>query len=147
MTKLRVLSAADFELIKALFKEAFTAPPRSEDWSDDGQLNEYLLYLINVRTPLLLGLYDGGEAVGISVGNIRHWCSGTEYFIEELCIRPGRQGQGLGREFFRLIKEHLTGIGINQIYLNTERELPACGFYRHLGFTELTGHTSFFTEF
>ena len=101
---------------------------------------------MTVRTPLILGLYDGGELVGISIGCIKHWCRGTEYHIEELCIRTDMQGKGYGTEFFRLIEDLLKERGYRQIYLQTQRNMPAYEFYKKLGFTEIPEWVSFFKE-
>jgi len=133
--------------IKRLFREVFSAPPWNEDWSDERQLEEYLLDLTEVRNPLLFGLFEGEELIGISIGRIKHWCAGTEYFIEELCIRPDMQGKGRGRAFFLLIEEELRSRGLDTIFLMTEKDKPAYGFYIKIGFEELPGLTSFWKRF
>lgn len=147
MATLTKLGPADFEDIKALFKSVFTRPPWNDDWSDDEQLNHYLKDLMGTRTPLVLGLVEGGELVGLSIGNIKHWCEGTEYFIEEFCIRTDLQGRGLGSQFLSLIEAHLKERGLHQIFLMTERDVPAYGFYQRRGFTELPKNVAFFKEF
>ena len=30
-------------------------------------------------TLLSLGLYEDGALIGIALGRVRHWCTGTEY--------------------------------------------------------------------
>lgn len=147
MAELREYSINDFAVIKALFKSVFTSPPWNEDWSDDSQLENYLKDLMEVRTPLILGLVEDDVLLGVSIGNIRHWCRGTEYFIEELCIRTDMQGKGYGTMFMALIEKYLKEHGYSQIYLQTERTVPAYMFYKSLGFDELADHVSFFKEF
>ena len=147
MAELVELSIKDIDVIKALFKSVFTSPPWNEDWSDDEQLDDYLRDIMEVRTPLILGLAEGGSVIGISVGNIKHWCGGTEYFIEELCIRTDLQGNGYGNKFLSLIEAYLKERGLDQIYLNTQNNVPAYEFYKKHGFTELEDHVSFFKEF
>ncbi len=39
------------------------------------------------------------------MGNIRHWYAGTEYYINEFCIKTDEQGSGLGTYF--LDKENI----------------------------------------
>ena len=39
--------------------------------------------------------------IGLSMGHIRHWYEGTEYMIDELCVRADRQGRGVGTAFLR----------------------------------------------
>ena len=147
MAELVELSIKDIEKIKALFKSVFTVEPWNDDWSDEEQLDNYLRDIMEVRTPLIFGLCDDGEFIGVSIGNIRHWCRGTEYFIEELCIRTDLQGRGYGTEFLALIVAFLKARGISQIFLHTNPGVPAYSFYKKKGFTEVTDLVSFFREF
>ena len=147
MTELKELDDSNFEEIKALFKAVFMAPPWNDDWSDDGQLTEYLLDLTQVRTPLRLGLYEDGALVGVSLGNIRHWWGGIEYYIEELFIKTDEQGKGLGSQFISLIEGFLEERDIHQIFLMTSRDMPAYHFYKKRGFTEMSDHVCFCKEF
>ena len=147
MTELRELDDSNFDEIKALFKSVFMGPPWNDDWSDDNQLTEYLLDLTKVRNPIRLGLYEDGELVGISIGDVRHWWGGTDYNIEELCIKTDLQGKGLGSKFMAMIEDYLASKGIYQIFLMTGRNMPAYEFYKKRGFEELTDHVSFFKDF
>lgn len=144
---LKELTIENLNEIRELFRSVFTAPPWNDDWSDEEQLDNYLKDLMCVRTPLILALIKEDEMIGIAIGNIRHWHSGTEYFIEELCIRTDMQKQGHGRKFLRLIEDYLKEHGLHQIFLMTERHVPAYQFYKDLGFEELPEHVSFFREF
>lgn len=133
------LDLAEFDEIKELFKSVFTAPPWNDDWSDDDQLDNYLKDLMIVRNPLVLGLVEDNVFIGVSIGNIRHWFRGTEYHIEELCIRNDKQGNGYGTKFMALIEEHVRDMGIDNMFLHTERSKPSYDFYRKLGFREVEG--------
>lgn len=144
---IREMELSCLEDIKPIFREVFSQSPWNEDWSDERQLNEYLLDLTVVRNVLIYGLYEKEELIGVSIGRIKHWCRGTEYYIEELFIRNGFQGRGCGRAFFSLIEKELEKRDIHQIYLMTDRNQPAHGFYQTIGFTELPELTSFFKEF
>ena len=133
---IKEMSLNDLEEIKQLFRSVFTVDPWNEDWSDEKQLDEYLRDIMEVRNPLVFGLYED-ELIGFSIGKIKHWCGGTEYFIEELCIRNEYQGKGYGKAFFSLIEEKLKEKGLNQIYLTTDRDVPAYHFYKKIGFREI----------
>ncbi|MDE6593178.1 MAG: GNAT family N-acetyltransferase [Oscillospiraceae bacterium] len=135
--------------IKALFKEVFMNAPWNDDWSDEEQLDSYLDELTGEKSSLTVGLFEDGELIGLSMGCIRHWWQGTEYYIFEFCIRADKQGSGRGTAFLgdviRIAKEK----GVTHIFLQTERSAPAYGFYRKNGFEELEGHVSlvkFFDE-
>lgn len=41
------------------------------------------------------------------MGNIRHWYSGTEYSIDELCKKTEEQGRGLGTAFLGEIERFI----------------------------------------
>ena len=136
------LGAERFGEIKLLFLDVFTNPPWNDDWSDDIQLTEYLLDLTGNRNSLAFGLFDGDKLVGISLGSIVHWCSGTEYYIYEFCISRSRQHEGLGTFFLHGIEDIVRNMRIDHIFLQTENNVPAFDFYRKNGFTELEGHVS-----
>lgn len=104
MFELKELSAENFDDIKKLFKEVFMTPPWNDDWSNENQLNEYLLDLMEVRTPLVYGFYVDEVLTGVSIGSIRHWWGGTEYHIEEFFVRTSEQKKGYGTEFFNAAK-------------------------------------------
>ncbi len=143
---IKELDVFSFDEIKALFKTVFTGPPWNEEWQE-AQLSEYLHDLIDVRGSLVYGLYENDQLIGLSIGKINHWCAGTKYFIEELCIRNEYQGMGFGQGFISLIKNDLKQRGISQIFLMTDREKPAYKFYKKMGFKELPELTSFHAEF
>lgn len=76
----------ELEEIKDFFREIFMNEPWNDDWSDDEQLTNYILDLSGNRNSLPLGLFENNELIGFSLGNIIHWCAGTEYYIYEFCI-------------------------------------------------------------
>ena len=137
MATLRELDSSDFDDIKTLFRGVFTQPPWNDDWSDEAQLDAYLKDLMGARTPLTLGRIEDGELIGLSLGSIKHWYEGTEYVIDELCIRTDLQGKGYGtaalQEIIRYFREH----GANNIRLSTkETNTGALSLYHKAGFRE-----------
>ena len=141
--ELKELTILDREPITKLFKDVFTKEPWNDDWSDSKQLDAYISDLVGQGYSLTLGYMDGGRLIGLSMGHIKHWHTGTEYCIEEFCIDRRLQGRGIGRSFFHDMEGYLSENGITQIFLQTERTVPAYGFYRHLGFIEMPDHISF----
>ncbi len=139
----RRIGPEEREAIRGLFLRVFTAEPWKDDWSDREQLDAYLRDLTGQSNSLAYGLYENGTLTGVSMGNIRHWYTGTEYYVDELCIRPDRQGRGLGTLFLKEIEKAVRELGVTQIFLQTESTVPAYDFYRKNGFTELKGHVSF----
>lgn len=137
------LGIEDKEIIKQLFTSVFTGAPWHDDWSDAEQLDQYLVDLVGQSNSLTYGLFEDGVLVAMAMGRIRHWFSGTEYNIDELCVRTDKQGTGIGTQFLNEVEKALKQIGVVSIFLQTENSVPAYGFYQNRGFTELTGHVSF----
>ena len=133
----------EIERIKELFKSVFTVEPWNDDWSNQEQLDLYLSDLVGQSNSLTFGLFEDEQLIGVAMGHIRHWYSGTEYYIDELCIRTDRQGNGVGTFFLKEIEKGIKKIGLKQIFLQTENHVPAYGFYQKNGFYELKGHVSF----
>ena len=137
MYTLKRLGAEDREKIKKVFASVFTKEPWCDDWSDPEQLDLYIQDLTGQSYSLTYGLFDDAdELIGISLGHIKHWYSGTEYIINELCIRTDRQRAGAGTFFIREIEKAILELGLKQIFLLTDSSVPAYAFYRKNGFVE-----------
>lgn len=133
----------ELEIIKELFTSVFTIEPWNDDWSNQEQLDLYLSDLVGQSNSLTYGLFKDEKLIGVSMGNIKHWYSGTEYCIDELCIQTDKQRNGIGTYFIKEIEKEIKKIGLVQIFLQTENNVPAYGFYQKNGFYELKGHVSF----
>lgn len=132
----RKIGTAQLEEIKRVIQTTFSREPWNDDWSDEAQLHAYILDLIDNRNSLSLGLYDGGELIGVSLGRVKHWYAGTEYWIDDLAVLPKAQGRGCGSKFVDLIEDFARGEGIAGIVLFTERGIPAYGLYVKKAFEE-----------
>lgn len=139
---IKILESSQIDEVKKLFRTVFMNEPWNDDWSNEEQLDNYMLDLTGNRNSLSIGLYDGDELIGVSLGSVMHWCTGTEYYIYEFFINTKHQGKGFGTEFIKDIIEYVKHMNVNHIFLQTERELPAYSFYKKAGFRELEGHAS-----
>lgn len=145
--EIKELDISNIEDIKALFFDIFTNEPWYDDWSDPKQLNAYIIDLIGNRNSLSLGLYKDDELIGLSLGSIMHWYTGTEYYICEFCIKTEKQRNGAGTAFLKMVEEYAKSKNITHIFLQTDRTVPAYEFYRKNGFTELSEHVSLYKYF
>ena len=141
--ELKRLSINDKEAIKELFKGVFTGEPWNDDWSDSQQFDLYIDDLCGQGYSLTFGLYDGNELIGLSMGYIKHWYTGTEYIIDELCIKTDRQGSGAGTFFLEQIEKTIKEMGLKQIFLLTDRGVPAYNFYKKNGYVEVSNLVPF----
>ena len=80
----------------------------------------------------------------MSVGKINHWWEGTNYNIEELCVSPLYQGQGIGTKFLELIEQCVREKGLAGVFLQTDNDKPSYHFYHKNGFKDLDEHISLY---
>ena len=142
MSEIKELTIEEIDIIKSFFKDVFMREPWNDDWSDDEQLHQYITDIIGNRNSLAFGLFEEEQLLGLALGNIKHWYTGTEFFVEEFCVKTEMQGQGLGTEFLRLLEVELRVRDIKTIFLMTGKEMPAFEFYRKNGFEEIINHVS-----
>ena len=136
MLNLKRLTIKDKEIITDVFTSVFTKEPWNDDWSDTNQLDMYINDLVGQGYSLTYGLFDDAELIGIALGYVKHWYSGTEYIINEFCIKTDRQGAGAGSFFIAEIEKAIKELGIKQIFLLTDSNVPAYNFYKKNGFVE-----------
>ena len=131
---IRELGTDDIAEIRSVFLGIFTGEPWNDCWEDPAQCHQYIVELTENRNSLSFGFYEGNRLIGISLGRVKHWYAGTEYWIDEFGILPQHQGRGAGTEFLSMIAQRLKSRGIVGMVLLTEREMPACRFYIQNGF-------------
>lgn len=131
------------DAIRRLFTDVFTNEPWSDDWSDEEQLKLYIDDLTGQSNSLTFGMYEEDELIALSMGHIRHWYSGTEYFIDELCVSTKKQKNGIGTLFLEEIENACRELKLTHIFLLTENNVPAYDFYRKKGFNELKNNVAF----
>ncbi|MCI8483333.1 MAG: GNAT family N-acetyltransferase [Lachnospiraceae bacterium] len=137
------LNISDKKEIKNFFREVFTKEPWNDDWSDEEQLECYIVDLIGNKNSLTLAYFDGDKLAALAMGHIRHWYSATEYYIDELCVKTQLQGQGIGGKFINAVEKYLKEHGIGAIFLLTEKNVPAYEFYKKHGFEEHKNNVAF----
>jgi ribosomal protein S18 acetylase RimI-like enzyme len=76
---------------------------------------------------------DAGEVVGVLVLHER----GAALVIENVAVRPDRQGRGVGRALVRFAEEHGRRTGLAEVTLYTNARMTEnLRFYPALGYTE-----------
>ena len=141
-----LLDESYLEQMADLFKKAFAGEPWHDDWSERTQLLEYIKEISGGYNALNYGLVRDGKLIAMALGMIRHWWEGTNYNIEELCVDPECQGQGVGTRFMNLIEEEIKKKGLHGIFLQTDDDKPAYKFYMKNGFANLETHVSLYKD-
>ena len=140
------LNINDKETVKKLFLSVFTISPWYDDWSDTTQLDAYLTDLMGQSNSLTYGLFEKDNLIAVSMGRIKHWYTGTEYCIDEFCVKTDMQGQGIGTHVLAEIEKAIKEIGLVQIYLQTDIDVKAFDFYIKNGFVHLQDTVSLAKE-
>ena len=78
------LDESAISIIKELFVSVFINEPWNDDWSDENQLHLYIQDLVGQGNSLTFGLFEETELIGISMGHIKHWYTGTDFFADFL---------------------------------------------------------------
>lgn len=104
-------------------------------WEPSGA-REYLTDIC--RMPKFLGyvIEENGEILGAVFAREKVWWSGSEVYVEELFVKPERQGKGFGSGLMGRIEQYVREKGLAGITLSTNRYAPASAFYHQLGFAD-----------
>ena len=81
---------------------------------------EYVKEISGGYNALNYGIIRDGKLAAMTLGMVRHWWEGTNYNIEELCVAPALQGQGIGTRLLKLVSEEIKKKGCHGIFLQTE---------------------------
>ena len=138
------LEESHLKEIANLYQRAFMGEPWNDDWSDITQLEEYIKDVSCYFAGINYGLVKNGKLVAVSLGSVRHWWEGTNYNIEEFCVDPVEQGNGLGTNFLEMIEEDIKKQGFAGIFLQTDEDKPSYRFYTKNNFKTLPVHVSLY---
>ena len=86
-----------------------------------------------------------GEILGGIFAREKIWWNTSEVFVEEMFIRPDRQGKGLGSMLLGEMEAYVREKGLAGITLSTNRYAPAPAFYRKNGFVDC-GHVLYMAK-
>lgn len=120
-----------------LFIQTFSQEPWNDVYKSREQVTTFFEnHLKNNYFIGYIGIIDT-QVIALSIGMMKPWINGMEYYIDEFCIATKLQGQGIGSKFLKLIEVDIKLQGMNGIILNTERSYPSKTFYEKNGFQAL----------
>ncbi len=127
------LSVHDLPEVTALYCEVFNAPPWNDAWTADTASARLHDTLTTPGSVGLLGRQDG-RLVGCILGYQEQWFDGVQFYLKEMFVHPTFQRRGIGTRMLQELKGTLGDRGVRKIYLLTERDGAAAGFYGAQGF-------------
>ena len=137
---LRAWTESDYEFVYQVKKEAYKKYVEEYfgGW-DEALQREYFKKFADTYCDGIRIITVDGKNIGFFNGEITE----SGYELGNICIIPEYRGRGIGTAFIEHIENALREMGINHIFLQTDRDMPAYDFYLRRGFTELVNHVSF----
>lgn len=141
----KILSKDDITACVEIYIDAYSKDPWNEKY-DFTSVYQYIHKYLKLNSFLGFVLIMNDEVIGEILGLIMPTTSCDYYRIEDFCISPKYQNEGIGSKFIELIKEHLKDKSLDSIILNTNFNFPSFSFYKKNGFIELEQSATLFLE-
>lgn len=106
---------------------------------------EYLTDFFTMRKFVGCVAEEDGRLVGAIFAHEKVWWNNSEVFVEEMFVRPEKQGRGTGSRLLAQVEAYTAQHGLAGITLSTNRYAPAPRFYRKHGFIDC-GHVLFMAK-
>ena len=119
-----------------LYQEVFSKEPWLEN-SDRHDVERYFLNFMDSNKFVGYVVTANGKIIAVSIGFLKPWIKGEEYYIDQFYVDYNSQGKGIGTFFLSRIRDQLKELDINAIILATEKEFPSYNFYKKNGFSQL----------
>ncbi|QBO35042.1 GNAT family N-acetyltransferase [Periweissella cryptocerci] len=116
-----------------LYITVFSQAPWNETFDRNKVVNMVNNHAANNYFNAYLGI-ENGAVVAVSLGFMKPWYDGFEYYIEEFFVAPNSQHSGRGTALMAAIRQDLLQQDIHAIILMTRRDSPAAKFYTKDGF-------------
>lgn len=131
--EIRDFTENDIEATAELFVTVFNRGPWNDDLTRETAQKRVTEIL---ETPGGMGYVAArdGTLCGFLLGYQKQWCTGKEFHLEEMGVRPELQRSGVGTRLVNRLKTELRDRGIEQIHLLTAKDSPAFAFYEENGF-------------
>jgi ribosomal protein S18 acetylase RimI-like enzyme len=123
----------DVDALTTVFVECFNAAPWNDGWGVDAA-RERLQAILGAPHFRGAVAVSNGAVVGLLLGQKERWIDAYHYNLQEMCILPRYQRQGIGRDLLRYLLHELRQEGTEKVYLITAPDSGAAAFYSAQGF-------------
>lgn len=130
--KIRLIEGKDIENCAHLFSQVFSGEPWNEPWK---QQDAFLRLDHFHKSAGFVGvLIESDHVLGFALGNREPFYYGNVFYLREMCIDTSFHSQGIGSKVYAALEKELLLNEVKEIYLATERNIPATSFYEKQGF-------------
>ncbi|GGX89126.1 hypothetical protein GCM10007160_15600 [Litchfieldella qijiaojingensis] len=128
----RNMEEKDLAACARLFARVFSADPWNEPWDDELALRRLVHF--HDSSGFVGVVAQRQEVVGFALGNLEPFCTGTLFYLREMCINTAQQSKGVGTQLYHALQRELESRHVRAVYLATYRGIPAASFYEGRGF-------------
>jgi aminoglycoside 6'-N-acetyltransferase I len=115
-----------------LYVEVFNAEPWNEQWTFETARTK-LFEILN--TPGFVGfVFKQDELLGFIAGYCKQGQKSQSFYLEEICVQPYKQHQGIGTMLLNQLMDTLTAMKVTGVYLLTNKDGQAEAFYTKHGY-------------
>jgi aminoglycoside 6'-N-acetyltransferase I len=126
----------DINRLSEIYREIFISEEWGYNWLTHEKTVTYLTDMFNAPKFVGYVLIIGGELVGGCFGDVGDYYKSVQYYIKELFIELALQKKGTGSWFLAEVEVELKKLDIDNITLNTSRNIPAYKFYHRNGYMD-----------
>jgi len=128
----RNIEKKDLEGCAELYADVFPSAPWSEPWTAQAAIESLVHFYESKGFVGVLAEADG--VFGFALGNIEPFHTKDLFYLREMCIARKSQFQGIGGQVYKALESELHERKVEQVYLATDRDIPAARFYLSNGF-------------
>lgn len=129
---LRSIQEKDIEACAALYAQVFSSEPWDEKWSEGAARERLLHFYYSKGFCGVLAEQEG--VISFALGNIEPFYSGSIFYLREMCRNTNMPKAGVGYKVLAALERELLAQDVQDVYLITDRAIPASDFYQKNGF-------------
>ena len=132
--KIRKAKKSDLRQIAEIYRTAYSEKPYNEKWSAKNAKTRILSCFKNCS---LLVVEDKKEGiVGFSVYFVYNWEKGKTGYIDDLVVKKGFRGKGIGKELMGRVEEELKKKKVKEICLESNPKSRVFSYYKRKGYKD-----------
>ena len=130
---IRIMERKDLIHCGEIYAKAFPEEHWGIDWTSENA-SEYLTDFFEQKKFVGYVYEENDEIIGciFAIGKVSG--SKKELYINEMAVRPDRQGQGIGKKMLEAVIDYSNQNGFAGVVLYTSEYAPAAKFYDKNGF-------------
>lgn len=126
-------TAAHVAQAARVYTTCFNAPPWEDNWAVEAA-SKRLETLLSFPNAVGVVAARSSHLVGLAIGHGEPWTDGLHFYLNELCIHPTEQRQGMGEALLNELMRELRARGVSSMFLFTEKSSLAESFFLEQGF-------------